>query len=392
MMKKQKSVKYIYQDVRFRIIERSGHWNLDFFIDNKRQRRSTSLKANSDNLLIIKKEIIPELMLGLTGTNIALEEEFDDPKDMTVEEFGIKSINANKPNIKSHVYERKMAAFKNYVVPYFGKIKISAIKPMDIQDWQNRLLTTLTPSSAQKYRSIFYNILQDAFINEIIVKNPMQLVKAPKQKSKQNTLFDEEEDVMPFNNAEIKLILEDKQLFEHNKNFYKLMLFTGMRPGEAVALRWQDILFDKKQIKIIQTRVAGKDGTPKTISSMRYVDILPQTLEVLQNQQKLTGDKEYLFYTRSGKRYFSHDTLAASFKRLLTRNKIKERVLYNLRHTFASQMISQGVDIVWVSKTLGHKDVSITLSTYTKFIQEDEATRFQKLEKFGTIFDTLANS
>ena len=54
-MKKQKSVKYIYQDVRFRIIERSGHWNLDFFIDNKRQRRSTSLKANNDNLFIIKK-------------------------------------------------------------------------------------------------------------------------------------------------------------------------------------------------------------------------------------------------------------------------------------------------------------------------------------------------
>ncbi len=390
-MKKQKSVKYIYQDVRFRIIERSGHWNLDFFIDNKRQRRSTSLKANNDNLFIIKKEIIPELMLGLTGTNIALEEEFDNPKDMTVEEFGIKSINANKPNIKPHVYERKMAAFKNYVVPYFGKTKIIAIKPMDIQDWQNRLLTTLTPSSAQKYRSIFYNILQDAFINEIIVKNPMQLVKAPKQKPKKNTLFGEKEDVMPFNNAEIKLILEDKQLFEHNKNFYKLMLFTGIRPGEAVALRWQDILFDKKQIKIMQTRVAGKDGTPKTMSSMRYVDILPQTLEVLQSQQKLTGDKEYIFYTRSGKRYFSHDTLAASFKRLLTRNKIKERVLYNLRHTFASQMISQGVDIVWVSKTLGHKDVSITLSTYTKFIQEDEATRFQKLEKFGTIFDILAN-
>ncbi len=390
-MKKQKSVKYIYQDVRFRIIERSGHWNLDFFIDNKRQRRSTSLKANNDNLFIIKKEIVPELMLGLTGTNIALEEEFDNPKDMTVEEFGIKSINANKPNIKPHVYERKMAAFKNYVVPYFGKTKIIAIKPMDIQDWQNRLLTTLTPSSAQKYRSIFYNILQDAFINEIIVKNPMQLVKAPKQKPKKNTLFGEKEDVMPFNNAEIKLILEDKQLFEHNKNFYKLMLFTGIRPGEAVALRWQDILFDKKQIKIMQTRVAGKDGTPKTMSSMRYVDILPQTLEVLQSQQKLTGDKEYIFYTRSGKRYFSHDTLAASFKRLLTRNKIKERVLYNLRHTFASQMISQGVDIVWVSKTLGHKDVSITLSTYTKFIQEDEATRFQKLEKFGTIFDILAN-
>ncbi|QQF51395.1 tyrosine-type recombinase/integrase [Campylobacter fetus subsp. venerealis] len=212
---------------------------IEFFVDNKRRRRSTSLKVNSDNLLVVKKEIIPELMLGLMGANIALDEELDDSKDITVEEFGIKSINANKSNIKSHVYERKMVAF----------------------------------------------------INEIIVKNPMQLVNVPKQKSKKNTLINEEDSVLPFNNAEIKLILEDKQLFEHNKNFYKLMLFTGMRPGEAVALRWQDILFDKKQIKIIQTRVAGKDGTPKTMSSMRYVDMLPQTLEVLQSQQKLTGDK-----------------------------------------------------------------------------------------------------
>jgi len=55
-------------------------------------------------------------------------------------------------------------------------------------------------------------------------------------------------------------------------------------------------------------------------------------------------------------------------------------------------MISQGVDIVLVSKTFGHRDVSIILSTYTKFIKKDEATRFQKLEKFGTFFDTLVNS
>lgn len=70
---------------------------------------------------------------------------------------------------------------------------------------------------------------------------------------------------------------------------------------------------------------------------------------------------------------------------------MKDIPLYNLRHTFALWMLSQGVDIVWVSKALGHKDVSIILLTYTKFIQEDEAIRFQKLEKFGTIFDALVN-
>ena len=115
------------------------------------------------------------------------------------------------------------------------------------------------------------------------------------------------------------------------------------------------------------------------------MDILSQTLEVLQSQQKLTGDKEYLFYTRSVKRYFSHDTLAASFKRLFARNKIKERVLYNLRHTFASQLISKGVDIVWVSKMLGHKDISITLKVYTKYIQEDDEARLRKIAEIDKI-------
>ena len=116
------------------------------------------------------------------------------------------------------------------------------------------------------------------------------------------------------------------------------------------------------------------------------MDILSQTLEVLQSQQKLTGDKEYLFYTRSVKRYFSHDTLVASFKRLLARNKIKERVLYNLRHTFASQLIAAGEDITWVSKTLGHKDTQTTLMYYTKFIKKSEDERLEKISKIGANF------
>ena len=66
-------------------------------------------------------------------------------------------------------------------------------------------------------------------------------------------------------------------------------------------------------------------------------------------------------------------------------NNIEQRTLYNLRHTFASQLISNGADIVWVSKMLGHKDVSITLKVYTKFIQEQEDTRLKKIEQMGTI-------
>jgi len=64
----------------------------------------------------------------------------------------------------------------------------------------------------------------------------------------------------------------------------------------------------------------------------------------------------------------------------------KVSLLYNLRHTFASQLIAKGADIVWVSKMLGHEDVSITLQIYTKFIEEDDEIRLKKIEKNGHSF------
>jgi len=78
-----------------------------------------------------------------------------------------------------------------------------------------------------------------------------------------------------------------------------------------------------------------------------------------------------------------------NFQRILKNAGVKARVLYNLRHTFASQLISKGADIVWVSKMLGHKDVSITLKIYTKFIEENDEIRLKKIEKMGTLMGTL---
>ena len=57
-------------------------------------------------------------------------------------------------------------------------------------------------------------------------------------------------------------------------------------------------------------------------------------------------------------------------------------------HTFASQLISKGADIVWVSKMLGHKDVTVTLKIYTKYIQENDDIRFKKIEQMGTLLGT----
>ena len=82
--------------------------------------------------------------------------------------------------------------------------------------------------------------------------------------------------------------------------------------------------------------------------------------------------------------FYSHDVVGVNFKRILKEAGIKVRVLYNLRHTYASHMISNGIDIVYVSKQLGHEDPSITLQIYTRFIKEDDEKRLKKIEEIGT--------
>ncbi len=75
----------------------------------------------------------------------------------------------------------------------------------------------------------------------------------------------------------------------------------------------------------------------------------------------------------------------------MKKSKIKERPIYNLRHTFASQLISKGADITWVSKMLGHKDITITLKVYTKFIKEDDEVRIRKIAQMDKFMVKLEN-
>ncbi|MGH2307049.1 site-specific integrase [Aliarcobacter sp. ERUVET-8] len=133
------------------------------------------------------------------------------------------------------------------------------------------------------------------------------------------------------------------------------MAATGMRPGEIVALKWSDVDFERKMISIERTRIRSKkgekpkDGLTKTMSSNRKIDLLPIAEQALLEQMKLTVDATYIFLNQSNEPFYGHDIIGKRFREIIKQSGVKERPLYNLRHTFASQMISRGADIVWVS-------------------------------------------
>lgn len=381
-MAKIKSVKYNYSGIKFTIKTRlrSGKLYIDFYYDGKRIRRSTDILASKEGIIEVKRVLIPDIAASLLDTVIPPQEE----KVWILDDLAQEYFILQKSKVRKHTLARNKAHYINHVFPYFGSRLIQTIKPIELERWQAEKLETYKPGTVKKLRSILFSILEQAVINDEIPKNPLERVSAPKVL---HTLQDEEEDADPFTEDELKVIIENAN--EYMKNFILFMYGCGMRPGEIVALRWDDIDFERKTINVSKTRQRNEDGMTKTKSSTRYIDLLPLAEEALKKQYELTKEYEHIFISSHKKQFYSHDVIGVNFQRILKKTGIKARVLYNLRHTFASQLISKGADIVWVSKMLGHKDVSITLKIYTKFIEENDEIRFKKIEKMGTLMGTL---
>jgi len=376
--RKSKNIYFLYADIRFTIKSKNGCWHLDFYHNGKRNRFTTGLKATQENLKIVKNEIIPDVANTL-GKNIEIIKTEKTDKEWTLDRFAEEFFYLKKAESREHVVKKNIGHYNKHISPYFGYRTLDSITPLELEKWQSELLQKYKPLTVQKFRSILYSIFDKAYKNQIIEKNPLEFVPAPK------ILQITEDDINPFSKLEIKKIIENSD--GYMKNFIKLMYSSGMRPGEIVALKWDDIDFNRKLIKVYKTRLRSKDGDVKTYSSKREVDILPLAQEALLDQMKLTykNNTGYVFLNSSNQPFYSHDIIALNFKKILKKAGILQRALYQLRHTFASHMISKGADIVWVSKMLGHKDVSITLKIYTKFIKEDDKVRMQRIEKLGKL-------
>lgn len=384
---KSNTIKFIYDDVKITIRTRYNNYYLDFVHNGKRIKRSTRLTVNEKNLKELKVNIIPELIKALTGNK---EIEYF-KNDITFIEFSSRFFEVYKSTVREHVYRRNLNHFNNHIEPNFKSFSIKEIKPIQLEEWQNKLLEKYKPSTVVKYRSILYSILEKAFNNCVIDFNPLGKVKSPltinKKFKKLNDIEDDE--LFPFNKDEIIKILNSTK--GNLYYFIVIMLYTGMRPGEIISLTWNDIDFDKKRIAVDKTTVQGKVGDVKTQSSVRYVDIIPILEDELHELYKKTGTKEYLLLSHFHKPFYSHDIISKRFKELLIDINIKERKLYNLRHTFASTMITQGQNILWVSRMLGHKDISITLKVYARFIKENEEERLENLSKIVPFFVPFLN-
>lgn len=183
--------------------------------------------------------------------------------------------------------------------------------------------------------------------------------------------------IEPFNLVEVKTLIENAQSLRL-KAFLAVAFFTGMRTGEQLALTWEDIDFTEKKIVINKSlNELGFITTPKNKPSVREVDLLEPVGKILKElKESEPASKKFVFISMPKR----STMFQRAFRSLLRALNLKDRKLYTTRHTFASLMLSQGEEPMWVSKTLGHKDLNTTYKTYSHYIpkQEKERAKFVK--------------
>ena len=324
----------------------------------------------------------------------------------------------------------------NKLLPALGHLKLSDIKPIHIQAFYNNLLEDgvrkdnknggYSSASIRKYHNILNIMLKTAVKWQIIDSNPCDRVTIPKQaKQTESIKFFTTEQALCFlsllesdlnynykghsriddtgKSYTVEEYSEIRKIPLQFKVFFNLAIFGGFRNGELLALTWEDVDFTNNTVSISKSvsLVKGQHiiKEPKTKNSIRTVT-LPISVIKLLKQHKIQQaelilklgdyrqDSNFLFTQDNGKLMHYH-TPYHTFKKLIkyyneniagTASEFLPNIpLHGLRHTSATLLISEQVDIRTVSARLGHAQTSTTMNIYAHALKENDKTAAEKL-------------
>jgi integrase len=273
--------------------------------------------------------------------------------------------------------ERYRQLVEHQIVPFLGSKQLRDLRPRDIEVWHTALCETLEPRTVQHAHAVLSKALRDAVVNEELVKNVATTKSAPKPTDDEMVIVKDVPGLVA-------------KLVSHTSIYVPAMiaLFTGMRLGEILALRWSRIDLDGRKLKVEEALEETGQGirfkTPKSRAGIRTItlpDILIQCLRDYRKEQlelrlrlglgKLPDDA--LLFTNLDGEVIRTTVASKRWTRCAASLGMPKITFHSLRHTHASALIDAGVDIVTISKRLGHKKPDITLRVYSHQFRNDDS-------------------
>jgi integrase len=357
------------------IRERSpGHWAIVIDLRDaetgKRKRKWHSFKGTKREAQVKKAELIADLSRG----------SYVERSATTVAEFVRARVNQWEAagDISPRTAQRYRQLVEIQIVPHLGMKPLQKVSRLDIEAWHTALRNSgLAPRTIGHAHRALGKALRDAEIDGLVTKNVCKVQRAPKVSGTEMVIV---RDVSAF----------AAKLREAAGRLYVpalLALFTGVRLGEVLALRWGRIDLDAKVIQVreaLEQTSGVRFKPPKSKAGRRDIALPDILVEALREHRRAAlelrmqlgagrlADDALLFTTAAGGP-LSPSNVSSEWGDIAARLDMPEITFHGLRHTHASQLIAAGIDIVTISKRLGHAKPSVTLAIYAHMFNTDDS-------------------
>lgn len=317
------------------------------------------------------------------------------------------------PSVKQSTYISYESYIRLHINPELGDIKLTALTLEQVQRFFNKKASGgkgkkgLAPKSLKNIYNMFHEAIDQAIINQKMIRNPLLGVKLPKlQQAERRVLSAHEQESLQ------AVTRTAEELPAYGIIF---ALSTGVRLGELVALQWKDVNFSTHSIRVRRTAgrlkkidengelIERSEGTtateivirtPKSATSARIIPIFPELwADLMEYREKQLAikdamgsdyyDGDYIFSTVDG-RLYDPRTFEDLFKRKVEQAGIGDTNFHALRHTFATRALEAGMDIKVLSSILGHAQASTTLNLYGHALPDHKKVSMEKMSEFYT--------
>lgn len=294
----------------------------------------------------------------------------------------------SKPNLRETTQEQYTNFLEKHLIPNIGDIPLDKLTSLRLQKLYQDLRTSgrviqnnvecsgLSPKTVRSIHMVLHSALEQAVKEGFIKKNPTDGCNPPKLERKEMKVIQPEQIGAYLQAAANRNVLP----------MFYLELTSGLRRGELLALLWTDLDLEKKSISVCKS-VRGSQGelkvsAPKTRHSIRTVVIPRQTVDLLIQEHNLHPDNPYMFPSPVTGTMYHPDAAGRIHRKLLKEAGIEPVRFHDLRHTFATLALQNGVDIKTLSGMLGHYSSGFTLDTYTHITDKMQQEAAEKVGSF----------
>jgi len=277
--------------------------------------------------------------------------------------------------VKTRTYENYAMYVKNRIVPSLGEILLTKLTTHDLEEFYDDLVNdNVNPMTVQGLHGYIYNAIEYGIKREWLTNNVAQRCELPKGKPPNIYVLSEDE---------IKTLLESAQ----GTRMYLPILLTlasGVRKGELLGLMGKDVgsnsITISRSLGPIRRNGDVKSRLELGSTKNEAIRTIPLPTEIIEQLPKVDKN-EMLFPSANGHLWFP-SSFSVEFKAIKLKANLGDVRFHDLRHTHASHMLANGVDIVTVAQRLGHKNIRTTLNTYAHVIQKAQLEAANKIATF----------